>query len=277
MSRLSFVAPRLTRAAPKIVAPSRAELERVRHRRRDDDQPWRQWYKTARWQRLRLTILARDLYTCQLCWRIEGDTSRLVCDHIEPHGGEPDRFWNGPFQTLCKGCHDGQKQRIDRAGKKAAFYPDWLRPSNVPLTIVCGAPASGKSRYVAEHAGRDDLVIDLDVIASGLSGAPLHAWDRERWLHPALFKRNDLLGRLSGKPRWPAAWFIIAEASAERRRWWLAKLSAHAVVVIEAPIDRCLANAARDADRDQAAAASAIARWWCAYRCNQGETVVKHS
>jgi 5-methylcytosine-specific restriction endonuclease McrA len=159
-----------------MAVPSRSETERTRHSRRDEDEPWRQWYKTARWQRLRLGILAWDMYTCQAsaCGRIEGDTSQLVCDHIEPHGGDWDKFWNGPFQTLCKACHDGQKQRIERAGKKAAFHPEWLRRSKVPLTIVCGALASGKSRYVADHAGAGDRVIDLNVIAASLAGSAPH-------------------------------------------------------------------------------------------------------
>lgn len=68
-------------------------------------------YKTARWQKLRWSILVRDLFTCQECKGIEADTSQLVCDHIEPHKGDEAKFWAGPFQTLCKHCHDSLKQR----------------------------------------------------------------------------------------------------------------------------------------------------------------------
>jgi hypothetical protein len=46
--------------------------------------PWKAWYKTARWQRLRLEIFKRDHYTCQCgCVLIEGDASQLVADHKE--------------------------------------------------------------------------------------------------------------------------------------------------------------------------------------------------
>ena len=38
-------------------------------------------------QRLRLTVLARDLYICGLCRRVEGNSALLVCDYIEPHRG----------------------------------------------------------------------------------------------------------------------------------------------------------------------------------------------
>ena len=95
----------------------REDLERARDQRRDREEATRALYKTARWQRLRLVIFARDLYTCQHteCRKIEGNTSLLVCDHVEPHRGDVEKFWAGPFQTLCKGCHDSEKQRLERA------------------------------------------------------------------------------------------------------------------------------------------------------------------
>jgi hypothetical protein len=48
-----------------------------------------------------LEIRARDLYTCQRtnCRRIEGGTCRLVCDHVQPHRGDVEKFWSGPFLT----------------------------------------------------------------------------------------------------------------------------------------------------------------------------------
>jgi 5-methylcytosine-specific restriction enzyme A len=59
--------------------------------------------------------LARDEFTCQI-WRLpEGDTSKLVCEHVEPHPGGVVKFWAGPFQTLCKLCHDGQKPKEEIA------------------------------------------------------------------------------------------------------------------------------------------------------------------
>lgn len=78
--------------------------------------PWRKWYKTARWQKLRLSILLRDLFTCRMCLRVEGNTSRLVCDHIQPHRGDERLFWDASnLQCLCSACHDGAKQREEQA------------------------------------------------------------------------------------------------------------------------------------------------------------------
>lgn len=76
-------------------------------------EPWQAWYQSRRWRKLRWEILTRDDFTCRYCKRTVADTAQLVCDHVEPHKGDSGRFWNGPFQTLCKPCHDSLKQRSD--------------------------------------------------------------------------------------------------------------------------------------------------------------------
>lgn len=45
-------------------------------------------------------------------------TEAKVCDHIEPHKGDPDKFWSGPFQSLCKAHHDSDKQRLEKSGRR---------------------------------------------------------------------------------------------------------------------------------------------------------------
>jgi len=75
---------------------------------------WDRWYKTAKWQRLRARhLLAEPL--CRMCRpRMVPAT---ICDHIEPHRGDEARFWAGPFQSLCKRCHDSDKQSFEKGGK----------------------------------------------------------------------------------------------------------------------------------------------------------------
>ncbi|WP_336801465.1 HNH endonuclease [Kaistia sp. MMO-174] len=96
--------------------------ERARDRERRGSQPWRGWYNTAPWRRLRMDVFTRDLFTCQMpgCGRIEGDTSKLACDHITPHRGDPRLFWDpSNLQTLCKPCHDRDKQRLEATADRA--------------------------------------------------------------------------------------------------------------------------------------------------------------
>lgn len=115
MGRLVGLRPRVAALAPRL--GYQPGDERARNRARIEAEPWRRWYRTARWRRLRLTIFARDLFTCQMegCGRLEGDTSLLVCDHKTPHKGDRTLFWSERnLQTLCKPCHDSLKQREER-------------------------------------------------------------------------------------------------------------------------------------------------------------------
>lgn len=90
--------------------------DKARDRYRAQTQPWRAWYKLARWKQLRWSVLVRDLFACQMCKRVVGNTSQLVADHKKPHRGSATLFWDeSNVQTLCKPCHDGAKQRLEQA------------------------------------------------------------------------------------------------------------------------------------------------------------------
>lgn len=81
--------------------------------------PWHNWYYLARWRRLRWDVLTAADFTCERpgCGRIEADTSKLVADHIDPHRGDPAKFWDRDnLQCLCKACHDSDKQKQERRG-----------------------------------------------------------------------------------------------------------------------------------------------------------------
>src|SRR5687767_3802172 len=83
----------------------------------DRGEPWRKWYKTARWQRLRMRVFLRDRFTCQCgCKRIEGNTALLVADHKKPHRGSELLFWDeANVQTMFKPCHDSEKQKQEQS------------------------------------------------------------------------------------------------------------------------------------------------------------------
>ena len=113
MAKLKTIKPLVTKLAPRFgYAPGN---ERERSTYRDETQAHRRWYKTARWQKLRWSVLVRDLFTCKMCGRLEADTSQLVGDHKTPHRGDERLFWDeGNIQCVCKRCHDSEKQRQER-------------------------------------------------------------------------------------------------------------------------------------------------------------------
>ena len=106
--QLSMLAPRLGYAQGR---------EQDRNRQRDATQHWRSWYKTSRWQKLRWRVLVRDCFKCAACKRTIAEKGEAVCDHVVSHRGSEAAFWAGPFQTLCKGCHDAAKQREEIAAR----------------------------------------------------------------------------------------------------------------------------------------------------------------
>jgi 5-methylcytosine-specific restriction endonuclease McrA len=120
--KLSNLKPSFGSLVPRLGRLPDDEAARYRHR--DALKPWRRLYKTARWQRLRMSTFIRDQFTCQLCPRIEADTSQLVADHKTPHRGDERLFWDPDnIQTLCKPCHDSAKQSAERAHAWLASQP----------------------------------------------------------------------------------------------------------------------------------------------------------
>ena len=79
------------------------------------------WYMLPIWtDRLRPAQLLREPF-CRECARLypPGDlrhrTPATVVDHIVPHRGDPQLFWDeSNWQPLCKACHDHKTGTEDR-------------------------------------------------------------------------------------------------------------------------------------------------------------------
>lgn len=117
MGRLTAVKPRIGTMPSRLGHVSGDEA--ARHRQRDATQPWRAWYKTARWQRLRERILIRDQFICQktgvlLVGRHPAPNSPVV-DHKIPHRGDERLFWDeSNLHAVSKAYHDSTKQSEER-------------------------------------------------------------------------------------------------------------------------------------------------------------------
>lgn len=118
MSRLTAIPSRLAPAGRKL-GPAPGD-SRAQDRERGQLKPWRKWYFTARWKRLRLQILDRDGWTCRqtgvpLVGPKDAPDSPVV-DHIQEHKGDSALFWDPEnLQAVSKAWHDSEKQRQERA------------------------------------------------------------------------------------------------------------------------------------------------------------------
>ncbi|GAA6190880.1 HNH endonuclease [Phaeobacter sp. NW0010-22] len=95
--------------------------ERERSQQRDATQPWRAWYKTARWRALRLEILNRDGWLCQktgvaLVGKYPAPNSPVV-NHKQAHRGDEVLFWDPDnLEAMSKEYHDSVQQSLERRG-----------------------------------------------------------------------------------------------------------------------------------------------------------------
>ena len=170
------------------------------------------------------------------------------------------------MQEINRDCHkrksalEAKRRFTNTEIDGAALFPSWLKPSGRRLTIVFGPPASGKSTHIKANAKPGDVVIDLDVIRSELSGLPMYAAGPET-LAPAMERRNRMLEALAHDG--PDAWFVVTGTGAERT-WWTTALQPASVVVMDTPQDECIrrinADPLREAVRDRQVAA--VKRWF---------------
>ena len=76
----------------------------------------RRFYDTVRWRRERLNHLKSNPL-CVMCLRMGRTTQATVVDHIEPHKGNEELFWDrNNWQSLCTPCHDSAKKHYENKG-----------------------------------------------------------------------------------------------------------------------------------------------------------------
>ncbi|MDX0574595.1 HNH endonuclease [Sinorhizobium medicae] len=121
MPKLKTLKPLVATIKPLVGRMPGDEKARDQHRR--NTQPWRAWYKTPRWERLRRQAFQRDLYTCQrsgeICAGKGNDPNAPVANHRVPHHGDPALFWDiKNIETVTKRIHDSLIQAEERRAER---------------------------------------------------------------------------------------------------------------------------------------------------------------
>jgi 5-methylcytosine-specific restriction protein A len=188
-------------------------------------------------QELRKQRLAREPL-CRHCREKGFIREATTPDHIVPiaYGGTDTE---DNIQCLCADCHAIKTAKEGAAHGGASTHPDWLKPSGIPLTIVCGPPCSGKTTYVKEHAKAFDTIIDIDAIALDIDPTykPWSGMLKGELITKALRVRNAMLGSLHHQTR-GNAWFIVSAPAKAERDWWQQKLGGN-LILIDTPADEC--------------------------------------
>lgn len=95
----------------------------------------------AKWQRRRRVFLLNHPL-CRFCEEQGRVNPATVVDHIEPHRGNADLFWDeGNWQGLCKHHHDSAKQRQEKRGYSPAVGVDgWPLDDQHPVNNKTRTP-----------------------------------------------------------------------------------------------------------------------------------------
>lgn len=254
---------------------------------------YRHLYNQARWKHPKHGRRAQQLQAeplCKMCLAQGRTKAASVADHVVEHKGDEALFWEGELQSLCAPHHDSTKQGDEKRGFSGKVdangwptdprhmanggtgslsrdyeerrLPTDLKPSAIPLTILCGPPGSGKSTYLRQHAGPNDTIIDLDAIMQRISGLPEHHTS-PRWLGKALDERNRQLRALATDTAHAKAWFIVAAPDPTERRTWARRLGGQ-VVTLDTPLAECIRRIEADpARRGQTERMIEAAKaWW---------------
>lgn len=231
---------RLVRDAPAV--HGRQEEKRLSSRQRG---------YSSRWDRASRAYRAEHPL-CRACEGLGRVTPSQVVDHIKPHRGDMELFWDrGNWQALCKRCHD-IKTATEDSGLTlgASAHPDWLPKPACPVTIVTGPPGGGKTFFCKANAGNGDEVIDLDDCFAMVCGVHGHEASRSH-LTAALRLRNKLIATLAEK-RTGQAFVIVSAPCMTEVEWWSQKLDA-AHVRINPGLAACLERIGPSPRRAEAA------------------------
>jgi 5-methylcytosine-specific restriction enzyme A len=96
--------------------------------------PYQPLYNRKAWPRIRARQLVQEPL-CRMCKEIGLDEPATVADHIVPHKGDWDLFFDaGNIQSLCITHHNSAKQQIERLGFSTQIGKDgWPIDSTHPV------------------------------------------------------------------------------------------------------------------------------------------------
>lgn len=219
-----------------------------------------------KWDRERKGFLVAHPW-CGRCAAVGRKTASAVVNHVIPHKMDLRLFWNRRnWEALCGPCHNGATQSEEKrqGGRWGFSIPHGVKPSGIPVSIVCGPPAAGKSTYVRANAGPVDTVIDFDVIRKAVGG---DKWDLRPEINDRAFMARDQIIRSLHEKRAGRAWLIVMAPTKAERAAWRDALGNVTEVMIAPPKEVCFAQMRLDPDRRASAQRQRIAidRWFNSY------------
>lgn len=192
------------------------------------------FYASARWKKLRLALIRERGMRCERCGRtflLESDIEAHHVEELTPQNISDPYVTLNPdnILLLCKDCHNAEHERYK--GKQSKR-----------VTIIYGAPCSGKEAYVRARIKRGDIVLEFDHLYQALTWRELH--DKPSNVKDVVFRARDniiesIKMRAGG---WHHA-YIIGTYPFRAQRESLAKHLNAELVFVRRGEDECLLKA----------------------------------
>jgi len=198
---------------------------------------------TAQWRKARLLWL-NQYPLCGYCEIRNMIVEATVVDHIIPHKGDMQLFWNkANWQSLCKTCHNRKTMRE-------------LNDKPMEIYLICGPAGSGKSTFVRKNKKQKDLVYDYDKIYEAFTLSPMKE-SRVDCVNLMVRIRRFVIELIAQQQECfkdiRRMWFISTEANNPRRARLAADIKATRVFVLETSFEQCLENVKTSDERNDSA------------------------
>ena len=194
------------------------------------------FYSSSAWEDTRINVILEratsDGVICQECGQAIRESKKIIVHHIEELNINNVNDYNISFNhsnllVVCFNCHNRIHKRFCKQECEKGTY------------IVYGPPLSGKSTYVKNHKGPNDLVIDLDAIYQAITGNELYN-KPDSLKYNAWAVRNMLLDNIKVRyGKFESAWIIGGYADKYEREKIIKDLGA-TPVLIAATKEECL-------------------------------------
>jgi len=156
-----------------------------------------------------------------MCLAMNRQTPATVADHIIPHTGDSNLFWDvDNLQSLCDRCHN-QKTWYETI--KSPYLPKNIRPKSKDITLLFGAPCSGKSTWAKKQGCK---VIDFDDIKKTVSGVNPYETPSQ-YIPTCMAIRNQLIETIKER-----VIIIGSLPNPKHRTDWISKLKAKPLMMI---------------------------------------------
>lgn len=198
----------------------------------------RSFYRSKEWTNFRMVLIQQRGPVCNRCKRIVADSLRLIGHHtieLTPENVLDFNISLNPdlVELICLDCHNAEHKRFGYENTGRSVF------------LVYGAPLSGKSTYVQQNKGHQDIVVDINLIFAGITMLP--DYDKPDGLYPLAFQvQKQMIDHIKTRfGKWHNAWIVGGYADKYQRERIISETGADEIFMDVAK-DECIARLYRD-------------------------------